>query len=94
MAERLREGRGVGLLDAGFEEVGGLEEEGGEDAAGEAGGEVEDCLSKFLLDAARGLAGCGFDVCVLGAAFRFCFCCSAGPPLDIAKIPFGPATSS
>ena len=35
------EGGGAGLLEARFEEVGGLEEEGGEGPCGEGGEEVE-----------------------------------------------------
>jgi len=34
----------AGLLDAGFEQVGGLEEEGGRAAGAEAGEEVEACF--------------------------------------------------
>ncbi|KAI4138359.1 MAG: hypothetical protein LQ341_004704, partial [Variospora aurantia] len=40
-AESLQEGGGVGLLNAGLEEIGGLEEGSGENAGAEAGDEME-----------------------------------------------------
>lgn len=43
VAEGVDEGGGAGLLDAGFEEIDGLEKGGGEDAGAEAGDEVECC---------------------------------------------------
>jgi hypothetical protein len=36
----------AGLLDAGFEQVDGLEEDGGQHAGAEAGGEVEGCMEQ------------------------------------------------
>lgn len=39
----------LGLLDAGLEEIGGLEEDGGCQARAEAGGEVEDCFGCFRM---------------------------------------------
>lgn len=60
--EGLQQGGGVGLLDAGLEEIGGLEEGGGEDAGTEAGDEVE-CWDRLVLKyriSVAGMVGSGF----------------------------------
>ena len=71
------------MLDAGLQQVGGLEEEGGEDARPEAGSEVEDCALVSMVKGAEDRA----SVDVLGAAARFGCCVVA--PLDIAVRGFG-----
>ena len=82
----MRKSCSLRLLDASFEEVGGLEEEGGDAAAAEAGGEVEDWtyIVSTVDQGEEGVreGGKSRRWIVLGAAFRFC--CRAGTPFDIA----------
>lgn len=67
-AESLAEGRGVGLLDASLEQVGGLEESGARHAGAETSDEVKAYRYKDVV------SSCSWIVCCSLALPRLVFC--------------------